>query len=118
MIGGIVFFRTENLTEVSEFYTDRIGCSLWLDQGGCRILKFHNMLFGLCQRDTTDREGMITFVYASREDVDRMHQELSDRAQGPVKDNENYRIYHFFAEDPDGRAIEFQFFWDSHMGEV
>lgn len=32
-------------------------------------------------------------------------------ATGPQQ-NDKYRIYHFFAEDPEGRTIEFQTFLD------
>lgn len=117
MNGGIIFFRSTALKASSEFYRERIGCELWLDQGGCHILKYRNMIFGLCDREKADTQGMITFVYESREDVDAIYSKLSDIADSPAKDNADYRIYHFFAKDPEGRAIEFQYFWDS-MPEV
>jgi ADP-ribose pyrophosphatase YjhB (NUDIX family) len=55
---------------------------------------------------------MITFVYPDRESVDAIHRTLEDIAETEPRDNPDYRIYHFFARDPDGRAIEFQYFWD------
>jgi predicted lactoylglutathione lyase len=110
--GGIVFFQSKNLEEVSKFYTEKIGCKLWLDQGGCHILQFENMLIGFCQRDHIDNQGMITFYYPSHEEVNQMYRQLKDIAQSEPKDNTNYKIYHFFAKDPEGRSIEFQYFWE------
>jgi nitroreductase len=83
---------------------------VWLDQGGCIILQHGNMLLGFCQREETDREGVITFVYPNRECVERMHKLLGTRAKDQPKLNPVYRIYHFFTTDPDGRTLEFQSF--------
>lgn len=110
--GGIVFFQTKQLDEISEFYLQKVGCELWLNQGGCQIFQFGNMLFGFCQRDEVDDLGMITFYFKTKEEVDRYYQKFIDIAVERPKDNPNYRIYHFFAKDPDGRNIEFQYFWD------
>lgn len=111
-MSGIVFFTTQQLNVLKEFYINRVGCTLWLDQGGCMIFKHGNFLFGFCQRDKTDTCGMLTFFYKDRKEVDRMYKEFKDLAQGPPKENPKYKIYHFFAKDPDGRAIEFQYFLD------
>jgi len=70
------------------------------------------MLFGFCQRDKIELGGLITFFYPSRELVDEMYRRITKMADAAPKDNPNYRIYHFYAKDPDGRAIEFQYFWD------
>ena len=110
--GGIIFFQTKKLEEISEFYIQKVGCKLWLDQGGCHIFQFGNMLFGFCQRDHLDDLGMITFYFKSKEEVNLYYQKFADIAIEKPKDNPNYRIYHFFAKDPDGRNIEFQYFWD------
>ena len=110
--GGIVFFKTQQLDVISKFYTEKIDCNLWLDQGGCHILQFENMLIGFCQRENTDTQGMITFYYASHDEVNQMYRQLKEIALSEPKDNSDYKIYHFFAKDPDGRTIEFQYFWD------
>ncbi|MFO7843683.1 MAG: VOC family protein [Bacteroidales bacterium] len=110
--GGIVFFKTQNLQEVSRFYTGKVGCKLWLDQGGCHILQFENMLIGFCQRENADIQGMITFYYPSHDEVNQMYKQLKGIALSEPKDNPDYKIYHFFAKDPEGRSIEFQYFWD------
>ena len=109
--GGIIFFQTKIQEELVEFYINEVGCSLWLDQGGCKIFQFGNMLFGFCQRDKVDNLGMITFYYSSREEVDRMYKKMKNIALVEPADNSLYRIYHFYAKDPEGRNIEFQHFW-------
>jgi hypothetical protein len=53
---------------------------------------------------------MITFFYPSREEVDRIFAELQDIASTDPAENQRYRIYQFFAADPEGRALEFQAF--------
>lgn len=108
--GGIIFFSTLKLEEISQFYIQKIGCELWLDQGACKILKHGNMLFGFCQGNEVDKQGVITFFYPEKEDVDRMYEELEDIANDPPKMNPKFNIYHFYGEDPEGRSIELQFF--------
>ncbi|NIQ07613.1 MAG: hypothetical protein GWO20_18420 [Candidatus Korarchaeota archaeon] len=39
-----------------------------------------------------------------------MYENTKEYALGEPKVNEKYQIYHFFAEDPEGRTIEFQHF--------
>ena len=111
-IGGIVFFQTKILPELKDFYVNKLGCELWLDQGGCNIFKHGNMLFGFCQRDHADMEGLITFFYSSKEEVAEMYSKFKDVAEAEPIDNPTYRIYHFYAKDPEGRRFEFQYFWD------
>jgi len=108
--GGILFFRTQQQESLHEFYLDRVGCTLWLDQGGCRIYQHGNMLFGFCQRDTIDAQGMITFYYGSANKVDEMYEQFKYVAETSPKKNDEYGIYHFFARDPEGRTVEFQYF--------
>lgn len=109
-LGGIVFFQTKIQAELSKFYIEKVGCKLWMDRGGCHIFQHGNMLFGLCQREVADDLGMITFFYPSRESVDEMYDKFKDLAVEKPKDNNHYGIYHFYAKDPEGRNIEFQYF--------
>jgi hypothetical protein len=114
---GIVFFGTTMLEEMKDFYIERVGCELWLDQGTCAILKFGNLLVGFCQSQEADLDTLITFFYEKKEDVDEIYEELKATARSAPKENTKYRIYHFYARDPEGRAIEFQSFlhpieWD------
>lgn len=108
--GGIIFFSTLKLEEVSQFYIQKVGCKLWLDQGACKILKHGNMLIGFCQGNEVDTQGVITFFYPEKDSVDRMYKKLKDVAKNPPKMNPKFNIYHFYGEDPEGRSIEFQFF--------
>ncbi|PKK81942.1 MAG: nitroreductase [candidate division Zixibacteria bacterium HGW-Zixibacteria-1] len=109
-MSGIIFFKTKMLEELRTFYIDDIGCTLWLEQADCLIFKHGNMLFGFCTRDSADREGMITFFFDTREQVDRFYDKFREIAFSQPSYNEKYEIYQFFAHDPEGRAIEFQCF--------
>lgn len=133
-MAGIVFLKTEQLEDTSRFYQSRVGMGVWLDQGACRILRHGNMLLGFCDGAGTggnesgsggntgteaaglnrtgcaDTTGVITFFYPRTEDVDRAYRELSDVAISEPKHNPRFRIYHFYAKDPEGRDIEFQCF--------
>ena len=109
---GIVFFRTTDLKALDDFYIGRLGCNLWIDQGFCHIYRSGNLLFGFSQRDQADTDGMVTFFFPKREDIDRLYKEFNDIAEEPPKESSGARIYHFFARDPDGRTVEFQYFMD------
>ncbi|KAB1188985.1 MULTISPECIES: VOC family protein [Haloferax] len=111
-MSGIVFFATQQHDAVVEFYTNRVGADVWLEQPGCTILDFDGFRFGFCDRDYTDDCGILTFVYESRTAVDEMHDALNDVARDEPHENDTYHIYQFFADDPDGRAAEFQMFLD------
>ncbi len=109
-MSGIVFFKTKNMSALSRFYTERIGMAIWLRQKDCIILRHGNMLLGFCTREEVERAGMITFFYESRREVDEMHEKLIDVAIAQPRENEKYNIYQFFAQDPEGRTLEFQHF--------
>ncbi|UCE42518.1 MAG: VOC family protein [Candidatus Aminicenantes bacterium] len=114
---GIVFLTTTRLEEIKDFYIDRIGCQLWIDQGSCAILRYGNLLVGFCVGEKSEPEAVITFFYRTREEVDLQYRKFKSIAKAPPKENKKYRIYHFYSRDPDGRSIEFQSFlhaidWD------
>jgi len=109
-LSGILFHKSRDLQAIEQFYTGTIGMRVWLRQAECVILQHGNLLLGFCQRDETDRGGIITFFYDTRHEVDLMHVRLRDRARAEPQRNERYRIYHFFASDPEERTIEFQTF--------
>ena len=115
MLGGLVFLKTNNREALADFYMNRIGMSIWLEQPNITILSHGNMILGFHQipddaQDTADLHGMYTFVYPSIEKVDKMHHRLRDIADGSPRYNERYKIYQFFARDPEGRKLEFQAF--------
>jgi hypothetical protein len=109
-LAGIVFFRTTMLQDIVEFYVSDIGMHVWLEQDDCIILSHGNLLLGFCHRETPEVDGMITFFYPAREDVDAMYGMLSHIAPSQPTVNEKYQIYQFFVQDPEGRALEFQAF--------
>lgn len=117
-MSGIVFMKTQRLSELKQFYTETLGCDLWLDQGGCIILRHGNLLFGFCSADTADTAGIITFFYPSPADVDAMHDRLGSTADGLPRRNDRYRIYQFFARDPENRVLEFQYFLHPVAGHL
>lgn len=109
-VKGIIFFKTQMMDELKVFYTEEVGCDIWLEQGGCVILKAGNMLFGFCQRDKADMDALITFFYDTKEEVDLKYKKFKESALDKPVENLKYKIYHFFAKDPEGRMIEFQHF--------
>ena len=112
-MGGIFFLRTNKQSELETFYTERLGMERWLQQPDCIILKHGNLLLGFCQRDTSEVQGMITFVYDTKEKVEQIYRQLEDIADNPPRINKKYQIYQFFAKDPEGRILEFQVFLHS-----
>ena len=107
---SIVFFKTEQLERIVEFYQGTFGASIWLEQPDCTILQIDNQLLGFCERDSTNTEGIITIVEPSREGVDSIYETLRDRAVSAPDENETYDIYHAYFTDPDGRHLEVQTF--------
>jgi nitroreductase len=111
-MNGIVFFKTQKYDEIRHFYIERVGCRIWMEQSDCIIFSHGNMLLGFCRREETDSNGCITFFYDKREKVDEAYEKFKDVAIDAPKLNEKYNIYNFFARDPEGRTVEFQYFED------
>ncbi len=109
-MSGINFFGSEDLEGITEFYMEELNMDLWLDQEYCKILKHGNMILGFCESEKTDEGGTITFFYPTKEEVDEKYERFEDRARGEPSENEKFNIYQFFAEDPEGRILEFQTF--------
>ena len=109
-MAGIVFLRSNNLSEMLEFYCNRIKMTKWLSQPDIEILQHENFLVGFHHQSTVDKDSLLTFFYQTKEEVDNMYNQLKDIAvTEPVK-NTKYNIYNFFARDPEGRKLEFQSF--------
>ncbi len=109
-MSGIVFFRTRQLEKLKDFYTSEINCDLWMDQGDCMIIRNGNFLFGFCRGEQAEIEGILTFFFRTREEVDRYYEKFKSCAEAPPRVNPRFPIYNFFARDPEGRKIEFQQF--------
>lgn len=109
-MGGIVFFNTINLNRIVTFYTDEIGMSIWLDLGDAVILRHRNLLLGFSEAKSVDNGCKIVFYYPTKEEVNEIYRRLRKRAHAEPTVFKRYSVYHFFANDPDGRLLEFQYF--------
>lgn len=109
-MSGIIFFTTSAREDIVSFYLDRLGFEIWLEQVGCTILRHDNLLLGFCDGDDIDSAGVVTLFFEDRDTVDARYEDLSDIADEQPSYNEEYDIYQFFAEDPEGRTLEFQTF--------
>lgn len=110
-MGGIAFFRTAARDEVVEFYTERLGASVWLEQpGGCTILDHDGFRFGFCDAEEAETEGTLCFTYPHDAGVDAAYERLGDAAGDPPHENPEFDIYHAFGTDPEGRRVEVQSF--------
>lgn len=109
-MSGIVFFKTRNLPLMREFYHHKLGMKLWRDQGKCLIFAYREMLIGFCQAETAELTGTITLLYNSQLEVNHVYERQRDIATTEPKLNSAFKIYHFWAKDPEGRDLEFQYF--------
>lgn len=107
---GIVFFGSTDYQSIASFYVEEVGAGVWLEQSACTILAYDNLLFGFCESDATETDGVLTFVTEDRAGVDAFYEQFAEHAESEPSVNEDYDIYHFFAEDPEGRMMEFQTF--------
>ncbi len=113
----ITFLPTADLKACAHFYETIILLPLTLDQGTCRIYQVApGGYLGFCQHDhiAPPPDGWVILTLVC-DDVDDWYARL--KAQGvtleqPPRENEQYRVYHFFAHDPDGYRLEFQRFLD------
>lgn len=110
--GYIHFNGTDDLEKAHRFYSDLLGLPLWLDQSACRIYELPGgNKIGFCEHMVVAKEGtMLTFL---SEDVDAVYTAFVNAGiavDGPPRVNDDYHIYHFFARDPDGHALEIQRF--------
>jgi len=109
-MSAIVFFETANLALIREFYQNKLALDVFKDQGRCLIFELGNMKLGFCSADAAETQGTITFVYASREKVDEAYFRHLDIATTKPEQSDFFKIYHFWARDPEGRNLEFQCF--------
>ncbi len=112
-MSGIIFYGTKDLDRTREFYMSRVGMDIWLEQADCIIFQHGNLLLGFCQRDRCENKGIITIFFESREEVDAHYERLRDIATTEPGEIQKYRIYRFFAIDPENRCLEFQYFLDT-----
>lgn len=107
-MNGMVLLQTKQLAPLSEFYTDRIGCTVWLEQPECKVFRHGNLLFGFCKRATAQKDVTLTFDCESKAAVDSIYTRLGDFATGKPKANSKLGRYCLLAHDPEGRSLELQ----------
>lgn len=117
----ITFIYTTDIASSAEFYEEKLGLPLALDQGGCRIYRVTDSAYlGVCQRPADaiqppdpNKRGVIFTIVTQR--VEEWYEHL--RAKGVIfetepRDNAEYGIRHVFLHDPNGYLIEIQRFHD------
>src|SRR6056297_972871 len=109
-MSGIVFKQTKDLETITEFYQNKIGMKLWQDQTKCKIFEKGNLQLGFCEGDTIDNDGIITFYFDTKKEVDEFYKNKELKVTEEPQENKDFNIYQFFAEDPEGRTLEFQTF--------
>ncbi|MDI9636717.1 VOC family protein [Kamptonema cortianum] len=113
---SIIFLPTEDLGRTKAFYEGVLGLDLRLDQGTCHIYRITGAAhIGFCTglKSISPADSVIVTIVA--DNVDEIHARLVQ--QGVQVDdmprvNEKFKIYHFFAKDPNGYRVEVQSFLD------
>ena len=113
-MSGIVFFKTGDLVGLKKFYLKVVGAKLWKDQDKCLIFDFKGFKFAFCEGEGEPETcGVTTFLFKTKSGVDEIYSDLEDVAiSEPVSRQPEFDIYQFYAEDPEGRKLEFQCFLD------
>lgn len=109
-MSGIIFLKTKNMENITDFYLNEVGMELWLKQQNIALMRHGNLILGMHNTNEVDQFGLITFFYPTMTEVDAMYEKFKDRAITQPKINETYQIYNFFARDPEDRKLEFQAF--------
>ncbi len=117
----IVFLATTDLRKTAEFYEVKLGLTLALDQGKCRIYQVsHEAYIGFCiKTEMPSVEGVIVTIVT--EQVDEYYDQLCARGvifEKPPVYNAEYDIYHCFLRDPNGYLVEIQRFNDPRWKTV
>lgn len=112
----ITFLPTNDLAACAHFYETIVVLPNVVNQGTCHIYQVTpGGYLGFCQSAGTITPDDRTIVTLVCEDVDGWYARLKNQGvatEGPPRENPTYRIYHFFARDPNGYRLEFQRFID------
>ena len=129
MRGGLTFLKTRDRTALVDFYQNKLGMKVWLEQPNITVLSFGNLLLGWHQivddeSTTPEVAGCYTFVYPSKKEVDDIyqvffsHDTTQSTLDGPPRVNERYQIYQFFAKDPEGSNARISSLSSSPLGRL
>lgn len=118
----ITFLFVEDLERSSDFYANRLGLELAVEQGSCRIFRVgRDSFIGICQRSEHVGASAGVLVTLVCDDVDgwtaRLQMAGVDIEEMP-RANSQYGIYHAFLRDPDGHRIEIQRFDDPDWAQT
>jgi nitroreductase/catechol 2,3-dioxygenase-like lactoylglutathione lyase family enzyme len=106
-MNALVFYRSEILQEIVEFYTSRLGFSVRRWDGNSAILELCDFAMGFVSHPEPDTDSQITILLPDRQTLKDMHNALIDVAiAAPDTDGPEGQL-HFFIGDPEGRLIEF-----------
>jgi predicted enzyme related to lactoylglutathione lyase len=110
----IHFYRVDDLQKTQEFYQGVLGFTLYKNQELCHIYEINTLgKIGFCTHHPKQKNDAtcITFVYETKEEVDEIYTKLKDiiKCEKPHINNQ-FRIYQFFAKDPNNLTLEFQMF--------
>jgi catechol 2,3-dioxygenase-like lactoylglutathione lyase family enzyme len=105
----IPFYPVHDLAATRDFYQREVGLELERDEARCLIFRAAGGYLGFCLFDGAlpSHEGLTLSLVAP--DVDTVYQRLRSlgvETELSPRRNEHYRIYHFFARDPDGYRLE------------
>ncbi|MFN3684881.1 MAG: VOC family protein [Fimbriimonadaceae bacterium] len=112
----IAFLPTRDLEAADRFWRGVVGLELALDQGSCRIYRVADGGYlGFCASgEPPQPSGRVVLTLVTR-DVEGWHRRLSEAdvpTDGEPRPNAAFRIFHFYAESPDGYRLEVQRFED------
>ena len=111
----IIWVYTDDLEHTSNFYANDLGLKLVIDEGAARVFQVTpTAQIGVCtafeNRIVEPKGGMITLVTT---EVDKWYSQLTSKGvviKKPPHVLEQFNIYTFFLEDPNGYVIEIQQF--------
>jgi catechol 2,3-dioxygenase-like lactoylglutathione lyase family enzyme len=112
-VQAITFLPTLDLEATHTFYAGQLGFPMVLDQGTCRVYQVGSAFWGFCRAGVPMSDPRRVTLTIVDKDVDAWHARLSKSGvtvDGEPRENPRYRIYHFYATDPNGYQIEVQRF--------
>jgi len=115
MIDIIHFYKVDSLENVRTFYEDILNLKLYKDQGQCLIYHLEGFgKVGFCTHHPKKKNDAtcMTFVYDNKDAIKRWHAYFTEQGLKPsdIKNNETFKLYHFFVQDFEGIQLEFQVF--------
>ncbi len=118
----ITFVMVRDLKATADFYENKVGLTLAVDQGSCRIYRVvGDAYLGFCERpDSVGPTNGVILTLVTPE-VDGWYERLAALGVAfdkPPAVHPGYNIYHCFARDPDGYRLEIQRFLDPILARL